>query len=298
MIDRWGIEAPAGQTTIGEAWMLSVREKDMSVIQNGELAGMTMREYIDTYGNGVVGTAFAGGDFPLLIKLIDACDKLSVQVHPDDDYAARVENDRGKTEMWIIVEADDDAEIIYGLKDGISAEQFCEAVRAGRLAETRQHCPVKAGEVYVIPSGMLHAIGKGILIAEIQQNCDLTYRVFDYNRRDKDGNLRELHVEKAVAVSRPFTPEEVERIRFAKGQNDTDLVACPYFTVENIPLNGMQKGHISAESFAHLLCLSGNGELEANGCKLPFAKGDSIFLPAGLGAYVLNGNATLLQSKL
>ena len=123
LLNNWGIQAP-GQETVGEAWMLTVREKDMSVIRNGALTGMTMRKYIDTYGNEVVGSAFDGGDFPLLIKLIDACDKLSVQVHPDDDYAARVENDRGKTEMWIIAEADEGAEIIYGLKDGKKAAHF------------------------------------------------------------------------------------------------------------------------------------------------------------------------------
>ena len=122
LLDGWGMKADAD--TVGEAWMLSVRAKEMSVIQNGDAAGKTMREYIDEHGPAVIGTAYAGGDFPLLVKLIDACDKLSVQVHPNDDYAARVENDRGKTEMWYIVEADEGAEIIYGLKDGMTAEEF------------------------------------------------------------------------------------------------------------------------------------------------------------------------------
>ena len=283
---------------VAETWELTVREKENNVVLNGEFEGQTLAAVLEQWGGRAIGLAHAGDRFPLLIKFIDANDRLSVQVHPDDAYAGAFENDLGKTEMWYVVEADEGAKLMMGLLPGVTTADFAAAIKAGDPEPLLCHVPVKPGDCFFIPAGMPHAIGKGILIAEIQQNCDLTYRVFDYNRRDKDGNLRELHVEKAVAVSRPFTPEEVERIRFAKGQNDTDLVACPYFTVENIPLNGMQKGHISAESFAHLLCLSGSGELEANGCKIPFAKGDSIFLPAGLGAYVLNGNATLLQSKL
>ena len=298
LLDRWGIEAPANQSTIGEAWMLTVREKDMSVIQNGALAGMTMREYIDTYGNGVVGSSFAGGDFPLLIKLIDACDKLSVQVHPDDDYAARVENDRGKTEMWIIVEADDDAEIIYGLKDGLSAEQFCTAVREGRLSETMHHCPVKAGEVYFIPSGMLHAIGKGILIAEIQQNCDLTYRVYDYERRGADGSLRELHVDKALDVTVPFTEEQVNAIRYeaAEGTDDTVLAHCRYFKTRQLSAPGTLM--VTPDSFVYLLCIDGEGEIVTGDVTTTLCRGEGAYLPAGLGEVALRGEMTVLAASI
>ena len=298
LLDRWGIEAPANQSTIGEAWMLTVREKDMSVIQNGALAGMTMREYIDTYGNGVVGSSFAGGDFPLLIKLIDACDKLSVQVHPDDDYAARVENDRGKTEMWIIVEADDGAEIIYGLKDGLSAEQFCTAVREGRLSETMHHCPVKAGEVYFIPSGMLHAIGKGILIAEIQQNCDLTYRVYDYERRGADCSLRELHVDKALDVTVPFTEEQVNAIRYeaAEAADDTVLAHCRYFKTRQ--LSSPATLTVTPDSFVHLLCIDGEGEIVTGDTTTTLRRGEGVYLPAGLGSVSLNGEMVVLAASM
>ncbi len=298
LLDRWGIEAPAGQSTIGEAWMLTVREKDMSVILNGPLAGMTMRQYMDTYGNEVVGAHFAGGDFPLLIKLIDACDKLSVQVHPNDDYAARVENDRGKTEMWIIVEADDDAEIIYGIKDGMSAEQFRKAVREGRLSETMHHCPVKAGEVYFIPSGMLHAIGKGILIAEIQQNCDLTYRVYDYDRRGADGSLRELHVDKALDVTVPFTDAEVNAIRYeaAAAVDDTTLAHCRYFKTRR--LNAPCDLTVDADSFVYLLCIDGEGEIVTDHTVTPIRRGEGVYLPAGLGKLTLCGSMTVLAASI
>ena len=299
LLQGWSIAA-AGQHTIGEAWMLTVREKDMSVIQNGALAGMTMKDYIASYGNGVVGTSYDGGAFPLLIKLIDATDRLSVQVHPDDDYAARVENDRGKTEMWYIVEADEGAEIIYGLKDGMSAEQFRTAVREGRLSETMHHCPVKAGETYFIPSGMLHAIGAGILIAEIQQNCDLTYRVYDYDRRQPDGSLRELHVEKALDVTVPFSDAQVDAIRYEAGapESDATLAHCRYFKTVKHDVNGEATLTVGKASFAFLLCLDGEGTIRYNGKSYPICRGEGYYLPADLGEVALTGNMTLLSAQM
>ena len=293
---NWGKQSDL--PCVAETWELTVREKENNLVLNGEFEGQTLAAVLAQWGHDAIGTAHTGDRFPLLIKFIDANDRLSVQVHPDDAYASAFENDLGKTEMWYVVEADKGAELMMGLLPGVSTADFAAAIQAGDPEPLLCHVPVKSGDCFFIPAGMPHAIGKGILIAEIQQNCDLTYRVFDYNRRDKDGNLRELHVEKAVTVSRPFTPAEVDAIRFAKGDGRSALVACPYFTVENIPLNGMRKGQISSESFAHLLCLSGSGELETECCKLTFTKGDSIFLPAGLGHYTLNGSATLLQSTL
>lgn len=298
LLDGFGLNAPSD--TVGEAWMLSVREKEMSTIQNGCASGMTMRQYIDELGDAsVIGTAFTGGDFPLLIKLIDACDKLSVQVHPDDDYAARVENDRGKTEMWYIVEADEGAEIIYGLKDGISAEDFRAAVRAGKLADTMHHCPVHAGETYFIPSGMLHAIGAGILIAEIQQNCDLTYRVYDYERRGADGSLRELHVDKALDVTVPFTEEAVRSIRYEAGEQDEETLAhCRYFKTRKLTVTAQTEITVGEESFAYVLCISGDGALICEDETYPLATADGYFLPAALGNVTLRGDMTVLVASI
>ncbi len=298
LLDGFGMNAPSD--TVGEAWMLSVREKEMSVIQNGSAIGKTMQQYIDEMGDAsVIGTAFAGGDFPLLIKLIDACDKLSVQVHPDDDYAARVENDRGKTEMWYIVEADEGAEIIYGLKDGISAEDFRVAVRTGKLADTMHHCPVHAGETYFIPSGMLHAIGSGILIAEIQQNCDLTYRVYDYERRGADGSLRELHVDKALDVTVPFTEEAVRAIRYEAGEQDEETLAhCRYFKTRKLTVTAQTEIKVDETSFAYVLCIGGSGTLICEGETYPLATADGYFLPADLGEVTLDGNMTVLVASI
>ena len=297
LLDGWGMKAEAD--TVGEAWMLSVRAKEMSVIQNGGEAGKTMQAYIDEHGPAVIGTAYAGGDFPLLVKLIDACDKLSVQVHPNDDYAARVENDRGKTEMWYIVEADEGAEIIYGLKDRMTAEEFCAAVREGKLADTMHHCPVHAGETYFIPSGMLHAIGAGILIAEIQQNCDLTYRVYDYERRGADGSLRELHVDKALDVTVPFTEEEVNAIRYEAGAaSEQTLAHCRYFKTDKLTVNEPTTITVDDSSFAFLLCLEGEGTVTAGGMTCPVARADGYYLPAGLGDVTLDGNVTVLVARM
>ena len=297
LLDGWGMKADAD--TVGEAWMLSVREKEMSVIQNGAESGKTMREYIDEFSPAVIGTAYAGGDFPLLVKLIDACDKLSVQVHPNDDYAARVENDRGKTEMWYIVEADEGAEIIYGLKDGMTAEEFCAAVREGKLADTMHHCPVHAGETYFIPSGMLHAIGAGILIAEIQQNCDLTYRVYDYERRGADGSLRELHVDKALDVTVPFTEDEVNVIRYESGKpTEQTLAHCRYFKTDKLTVTSPTALTVDERSFAFVLCLEGEGSVTAGGMTCPVGRADGYYLPAGLGEVMLDGNMTVLIARM
>ena len=185
----------------GETWELSVREKEKSVVSNGILAGKTLSEIVDT-DKSLVGERFAGGEFPLLIKFIDAADDLSVQVHPDDEYAAKVENDVGKTEMWHIVEAEPGAKLVYGLADGVTPQDFVLAVREGKTQSALKYVEVHAGETYFIPAGLVHAIGGGILLAEVQQNCDLTYRVYDFDRLDKNGKPRELHTEKALCFPR------------------------------------------------------------------------------------------------
>ena len=297
LIDEWGL-SPAS-ASIGEAWMLTVRDKEMSVIENGPEAGKTMRQYFADRGSAVIGLSYDGGDFPLLVKLIDARDKLSVQVHPDDAYAKRVENDRGKTEMWYIVEADEGAEIIYGLKDGMSAEEFRAAVREGKLADTMHHCPVHAGETYFIPSGMLHAIGAGILIAEIQQNCDLTYRVYDYERRGADGSLRELHVDKALDVTVPFTEDEVNAIRYECGAaSEQTLAHCRYFKTDKLTVSASTAITVDERSFAFLLCLDGKGTITAGGESCDIARADGYYLPAGLGQVVLDGDMTVLVARM
>ncbi len=288
--------------TVGESWELTVRREEVSVIANGALAGKTLREVIDTYGDAVTGGDFTSANFPLLIKLIDAADRLSVQVHPDDSYAARVENDRGKTEMWYIVDAEPNAEIICGLAEGYDSAAFARAVQNGSLEAALCHQPVKAGEVYFIPAGLAHAIGKGILIAEIQQNCDLTYRVYDYERRDANGNLRELHIEKALDVTRPFTDDEIDAIRYSQAAPDEDrtdlLAACDFFRVSRIAPNG-QAVDVSGDGvMRHLLCLTDGLSLCHNGVTVPLSKGESILIPAAVNGVTVSGSGVGLLSSV
>lgn len=297
LICEWNKSAPDSDT-VGESWELTVRQKEMSTVKNGALAGKTVGELLRDYPTELMGkTATAGDEFPLLIKFIDAADRLSVQVHPNDDYAARVENDRGKTEMWYIVDADEDAEIICGLSDGFDNAAFVSALESGKLMSALKVQKVKAGETYFIPAGLPHAIGKGILIAEIQQNCDLTYRVYDYDRRGADGSPRELHIDKACDVIRPFTETEIDAIRYSRGlptSHDEVLADCGYFRVEKQSLSQNayklpQNGYLR-----HFLCIAESGTIECDGITYPFSRGDSILLPASLDNITLMGTATVL----
>ncbi|MBR4072732.1 MAG: class I mannose-6-phosphate isomerase [Clostridia bacterium] len=287
LCSNWGKTA-ADPDTVGEAWLLSVREKEVCTIENGEFAGKNMWDFIKANGGAVISENNGGESFPLLIKLIDANDKLSVQVHPDDEYAKNIENDLGKTEMWYIVEADEDSSIVYGLDKGVTKEDFRRYVEQGETEKALKFQPVKAGEVYFIPSGMVHAIGKGLLIAEVQQNSDLTYRVYDYNRRQNDGSLRKLHVEKAFDVTAEFTDEKVRKICFEKGENGGAIVNCRYFKVEKITENAVR--FANEKSFHSIICLKGEGVIEYNGQDYSVKKGDSWFIPAGAGVYTLKLN--------
>ncbi len=297
LLEGWKKSASAA--TVGESWELTVREHEMCTVTNGIYAGRTLGELLAKLPREMMGRTHGSAEqFPLLVKLIDAADRLSVQVHPDDSYAERVENDRGKTEMWYIVEADRGAEIVCGLLDGVSAEDYAAAVKKGDYESLLKRQPVQAGETYFIPAGLPHAIGKGILIAEIQQNCDLTYRVYDYHRRDAAGNLRELHVEKALDVIRPFTKEELEEVRFSRlhaRASSSILADCSYFRVEKVSPAGVSV-LTPSPYLRHLLCLSGDGELKCGDRHFRIRKGDSYLLPATLPAVTVQGATCLLST--
>ncbi|MBE6702630.1 MAG: mannose-6-phosphate isomerase [Ruminococcaceae bacterium] len=292
-------QKPSDLPVVAETWELAVREKENNIIQNGPFQGKTLANVFKNTQKDLIGTRAGGDRFPLLVKFIDANDRLSVQVHPDDAFAGAVEGDLGKTEMWYIVDADEGASILLGLVPGATAEDFARATAAGDPEPVLRRIKVQKNDCFFIPAGMPHAIGKGILVAEIQQNCDLTYRVFDYNRRDKNGNLRELHIDKALQVTKPFTDNEVDAIRYARGkESNGQLANCPYFAVQKVALEKIFEGNVTNESFCSLLFLSGEGEVTANGVSVPFVKGDSIFLPAGIGAYTLHGTGEVLISTL
>lgn len=289
---------------LAETWELSSRTSaDSAMIENGTAAGMLLCDYFADLGKSAIGKRHTGDRFPLLIKWIDAADKLSVQVHPADDYAKKHENDLGKTEMWYIAEAKEGARLIYGMKDGVSKEAFRAAVEKGEFVHLMKELPVSSGDVVFIPAGMLHAIGEGILIAEIQESSDVTYRFYDYERRGSDGKLRPLHVEKALDVLRAFEPEEIEAVRYARAtdaeREDASLLChCPYFRVRSLSLDGKHETCVEEDSFLHLLCTEGEGSIRYEGESYPFQKGDSYLLPATLGKCVFAGHAHLLLTDL
>ena len=249
-----------GGPKIAESWELAVHKEGVCTIANGEYAGMKLNEYLGS------------DDFPTLIKLIDACDNLSIQVHP------------AKTEMWYIVEAEEGAQLVYGLKGRFDEKTFRKALAEGTVEQLLRYVPVHKGDIFFIPTGLVHAIGKGILIAEIQQNSNITYRVYDYNRL-QNGKPRELHVEQAISVIRDFTEEDIRAARFSVRQPDGDshlIASCPYFTTSKYTVDVKNPETKCADTSLHcVMCLNGAGFVG----DVPVKKGETCFIPAGYGSY-------------
>lgn len=279
---------------IAESWELTSRTDGVNTIVGGSFDGTLLSDYLATHKDAVC-KGWDGERFPLLIKLIDAEADLSIQVHPDDEYAALHTTDLGKTEMWYIVDATPDARIIYGLKKKYSADEVRAAIANGTLEELMNYVPVKKGETYFIPSGMVHAICKGILIAEIQQNSNITYRVYDYNRRGADGKLRELHVDDALAVIDKI--EDPAAVRAESDDTKNIIAKCGYFTVYHFE-NKAFTMEATEDSFVHLLCLGGNAEIAYGDTTIAIAKGESVFVPAGAGAFSVSAGADIVVSTL
>ena len=287
---------------VAESWELACHKDGTCFIG---LAGIDpsnpvpLTEFIRMRGKtGVLGTKPAAfPSFPVMIKLIDAKDNLSVQVHPDDRYARRVEGSVGKTEMWYIVDCEEGAELLYGFNRAVTREEVEAAALNDTLPELANHVPVHKGDVFWINAGTLHAIGKGILIAEIQQNSNLTYRLYDYGRVDKDGNKRELHLEKALDVLRFEKPVRMGPIghkEIHQGYSRTLLGSCHYFTVFSIDLTREYIGNATPVSFHCLTVTDGSMTIENEGQLVEAKKGESYFIPAGAGAYTLRGNGNVL----
>ena len=283
---------------IAESWELTVRPDGMNTVAEGEFKDKTMEEYIDINGFYVV-TDKEIDRFPLLIKFIDAEDNLSIQVHPDDEYAMEKANSLGKTEMWYVIDAKPGAKLVYGLKPGCDVKSLGEAIANGTVEDQLNYVNVKKGDVFFIPSGLVHAIGAGILLAEIQQNSNITYRVYDYNRLGKDGKPRELHVTDALNVIVNRSEEEINKIRYSKGERTTHcLASCEYFTVNKYDLRGKIDLEANIGSFNSILCLDGNASITFNGESFKVTKGDSYYIPAGMGKYTIDGSAEIIVSEI
>lgn len=287
-----------GMEKIAESWELSCHKDGQSIVASGDFSGYTLSSFIEKNGKQILGTNCEKfDDFPILIKLIDAKDNLSVQVHPDNEYALRVEKEYGKTEMWYIVDCDPDAELIYGFKEVVTEEVFKKSIETNTLLEITNSVPVKKGDVFFIEAGTLHAIGKGILIAEIQQNSNTTYRVYDYGRLGTDGKPRELHIEKALEVTHrtpPPKPAFQSMPVLMDGYSKTLLSLCDYFRVHKLDVQTRAVLNATNESFHSILVLDGEFKLS----DLILTKGDSAFVPAGMGQYQIQGNGTVLLTDI
>ncbi len=279
----------AGQK-IAEAWVLALRPDGENIIENGEYKGKKLSEVIN-----------CDDHFPLLIKLIDACDKLSVQVHPDDAFAKKEGLDAGKTEMWYILDAKPGAKLVYGLRKDIeiTSTMIKEYAEKGTLEELLNYVSVKKGDVFFIPAGLVHAIGEGILIAEVQQNSNTTYRLYDYERKDKNGNKRELHIDKAIQVIDPSLPhfDSVSKvISESDGVKHTLLSKCEYFSAEEYVVS--TKTTILNEKDTFLLCTDGNGEIIYNDNTYHFEKGDGYYITSDINNYtIISDECSLILSR-
>lgn len=298
LMDEYGMPPPKGGKEAGEAWVLSCESKGPNIIANGALAGSL---FADVYAAHREMTGLHGGGtdrFPVLVKIIDARDDLSVQVHPDD----RDVPGQGKTEAWYIIDCAPGASLLLGFKRRTTREEFEKAARSGELMPLLHEIPVKKGDVFYIPTGTVHAIRKGILLAEVQQSSDITYRLFDYNRL-YDDERRPLHLDDAIRVSSTMPYQNIYRPKDKTEQREgaarTDLVDSRYFTVRKVDVDAIYTDKADEQSFVSLLVLEGEGVLACSGCEdVEMKKGECVFIPAGCGEFTLRGRLTVLETRI
>lgn len=287
---------------VAESWELSTHPQGQSTVISGAFSGLKLSELIEKNSSEILGKKAAEfAYFPLLIKFIDAHDNLSVQVHPDDAFGMEHEGEYGKTEMWYILECDEGASLYYGVNRTLTRDEFAQRIRNNTVLEVLNRVEVHKGDVFFIPAGTVHAIGKGIVICEIQQNSATTYRVYDYDRRDAQGNARPLHIEKALQVS-CLTPSAsvtaTENVQEIVGGTKRLLSSCEYFTVYDIKVNGNVEVPITNDTFQSVVVTEGEGTLKMDETELSLQKGDSVFVPAQEGAFTVSGNCELILSHV
>ena len=290
---------------LAETWECSTHPDGPSVVASGEFAGQTLTQVLAEHPE-YLGTRHPDGKFPLLIKFIDAKKDLSVQVHPDDAYAMEHENGQnGKSEMWYVLDASKDAHLVYGLKHDCTEAEIRKAIANGTLVRYLQRVPIQKDDLFFIEAGTVHAIGAGALIAEIQENSNLTYRLYDYDRVGKDGKKRELHVDKAMQVANLKSTAEPRQplrvLKYKQGVASEFLSRCKYFEVYRVLLNTERRQQVQLRSdelsFRVMLCISGCGIIQFDEEVLQFYKGDCIFVPANSVTMTVTGQAQFLYVK-
>ncbi len=298
LIEEYGVKTE--KNNAAEGWMLSCHEAGSSTVANGEFAGKSFADVVKENPDLCGKNAGNFSDFPILIKFIDAMDNLSVQVHPTKEYCEKTGRGQSKTECWYIIDAEEDAYLILGFEDKITPEEFKAAIENNTLTDYVSKVPVKKGDFFFIESGTLHAICKGILLAEVQESSNTTYRIYDYNRVGNDGKPRELHVDDGAAVTKL---EKYTQPDFCKGSSldtsDRKLLAdCPLFKVWKLDLNGEICGVADENSFVSLLIMDGNGSLDVCGETVSLTKGESIFIPANAGDYKISGTMEIIETRI
>lgn len=301
LVNEWGKKSNYSITA--ESWELSAHKNGESTAENGILEGLSLSAVIEKFGRNCVGENASNSDrFPVLIKLIDSAKRLSIQVHPDDGYALQNEGDFGKTEMWYIAQADEGASILCGFKEDITGDEYEEYINNNTITDYLNSIPVKKGDVFFISPGTVHAICEGTVIAEIQQNSDVTYRVYDYNRKGPDGSTRPLHISKAIDVSRltkdMYDGKPEGNRELFDGYAKTSIASCKYFSVIKYENFTSIKLNADWKSFHALLFTEGKGIIEYKNEEYQFVKGDTFFIPAGMGEYMVVGESEFLLTNI
>jgi mannose-6-phosphate isomerase len=282
---------------IGESWELSTVENDISVVVNGAFEGLNLNQLIEKYPTEVLGIKsiqYFGNNFPLLFKFIDAKEDLSIQVHPNDALAKERHNSFGKTEMWYVMQADDNARLVVGFKDKTNKKEYQEHLENKTLVAVLNEAPVKVGDAFFLETGTVHAIGAGVLIAEIQQTSDITYRLYDWDRVDVNGVGRELHTDLALDAIN-FEPTNTKLDYEVVKNKSVNLVECPFFKTNILQISDIYNWKKTKESFTVLMCTEGSFTINMLHFKAEFKKGDTILIPAIIDSFDIIGEASLLE---
>jgi len=283
----------------GESWEISDVEDNVSVVSNGTLKGQSLRELLVHFGPELLGEnnyKHFGNTFPLLIKFIDAKQDLSIQLHPNDELAKKRHNSFGKTEMWYVMQADTDAKLIVGFNQKVTSETYIKHLNDKTLTEILNFDAVKEGDTYFIESGRVHAIGAGVLLAEIQQTSDVTYRVYDWDRVDSKGNARDLHNDLAVDAINFNMPNDFLK-SYTKEENTSNImVDCPYFKTSYVKVTAPIKKENKQDSFIIYMCVKGEARVIGNGIETQLNYGETLLMPAAIKTYdIISSEATLLE---
>ena len=291
------LNKPITSNITGESWEISTVENDVSIVSNGNFKGQSLNDLINNFPEAILGTKVYeqfGKQFPLLFKYLDAREDLSIQLHPNDVLAKKRHNSFGKTEMWYVMQADENARLIVGFKEKSSQEEYIKNINSKTLLNILDTKKVKEGDIFFLETGTIHAIGAGIVIAEIQQTSDITYRVYDFDRVDANGNTRELHIDLALEAINYDVVESQKK--YPKVENvSNEIVNCNYFTTNIIPLNGKTNINKNKQSFTVFMCVDGSFEIAHQDHNYVYKKGDTVLIPAEMNEFQIVGKASILE---